>query len=106
MDRRTFILSAAGTLLKLTAGNLGKAEAKQREQKMKAKVSLVKGMDRAQAIEMVVDMLGFNPVIGKNVLLKPNFNTADPFPASTHNETLVQLIRKLKSMGATSLTIG
>jgi uncharacterized protein (DUF362 family) len=106
MDRRTFILSAAGTLLKLTAGNLGKAEAKQREQKMKAKVSLVKGMDRAQAIEMVVDMLGFNPVIGKNVLLKPNFNTADSFPASTHNETLVQLIRKLKSMGATSLTIG
>ena len=106
MNRRTFILSAAGTLLKLTAGNLGEAEAKQREQKMKAKVSLVKGMDRAQAIEMVVDMLGFNPVIGKNVLIKPNFNTADPFPASTHNETLVQLIRKLKSMGATSLAIG
>jgi uncharacterized protein (DUF362 family) len=55
---------------------------------------------------MVVDLLGFNPVIGKNVLIKPNFNTADPFPASTHNETLVQLIRKLKSMGATSLAIG
>jgi len=106
MDRRTFILSAAGTLLDLAAGNSGKAEVKQREQEMKTEVSLVKGMDRAQGIGMVVDMLGVNPAIGKNVLIKPNFNTADPFPASTHNETLVQLIRKLRGMGATSLTIG
>ena len=106
MDRRTFILSAAGALLDLSAGNFGKAEAKQREQKMRAKVSLAKGMDRAQSIEMVVDMLGFNPVTGKDVLIKPNFNTADPFPASTHNETLIQLIKKLKSMGATSLSVG
>jgi uncharacterized protein (DUF362 family) len=40
------------------------------------------------------------------VLLKPNFNTADPFPASTHNDTLVQLIAELRGMGAKAITIG
>jgi uncharacterized protein (DUF362 family) len=40
------------------------------------------------------------------VLLKPNFNTADPFPGSTHNDTLTQLIHTLNSMGAASIAIG
>jgi uncharacterized protein (DUF362 family) len=40
------------------------------------------------------------------VLLKPNFNTADPFPGSTHNDTLANLILHLKRMGAKSITIG
>ncbi len=42
----------------------------------------------------------------KDVLLKPNFNTADPFPGSTHNDTLTYLILHLKEMGARSITIG
>jgi len=40
------------------------------------------------------------------VLLKPNFNTADPFPASTHNDTLVALVTELRQMGALGITIG
>jgi uncharacterized protein (DUF362 family) len=40
------------------------------------------------------------------VLLKPNFNTADPFPGSTHNDTLVHLVRHLRRMGAASITVG
>jgi uncharacterized protein (DUF362 family) len=40
------------------------------------------------------------------VLIKPNFNTADPYPGSTHNDTLVNLISRLREMGAASLTIG
>ncbi|MEK6693091.1 MAG: DUF362 domain-containing protein, partial [Nitrospirota bacterium] len=50
--------------------------------------------------------LGINPVKGNDVLLKPNFNTADPFPGSTHNDTLINLILHLKKMGAKSITIG
>jgi len=45
-------------------------------------------------------------VQGKDVLLKPNFNTADPFPGSTHNETLAHLVLQLRSMGAKGITIG
>jgi len=106
MDRRIFIKGAAGTLMGLAAGDLGSVSAQTRASGMKARVALVKGKDRPAAIERAVNLLGINPVKGKDVLLKPNFNTADPFPASTHTETLITLINKLKNMGAASITIG
>lgn len=72
----------------------------------KTKVSLVKTSDRESGIKKAIELLAVNPVKGKDVLLKPNFNTADPFPGSTHNETLIYLIVHLKKMGAKSITIG
>lgn len=72
----------------------------------KSIVSLVKTYDRAPGIKRAIDILGINPVEGKEILLKPNFNTADPFPGSTHNETLTNLILHLKKMGAKSITVG
>lgn len=72
----------------------------------KSKVSLVKNPDRAGGIKRAIELLGINPVKGKDVLLKPNFNTADPFPGSTHNDTLTHLILHLKNMNAKSITIG
>lgn len=71
-----------------------------------SKVSLVKTPDRASGIKRALDLLEINPVSGKEVLLKPNFNTADPFPGSTHNDTLTHLILCLKEMGAKRITIG
>jgi uncharacterized protein (DUF362 family) len=50
--------------------------------------------------------LGINPVKGKDVLIKPNFNTADPTPGSTHNETLEALVEEVWAMGARSLSLG
>lgn len=70
------------------------------------KVGLVKGVPRETAISRVIELLGINPVKGKEIFLKPNFNTADPFPGSTHNDTLLYLIRHLREMGAGSITIG
>jgi len=72
----------------------------------KTKVSLVRTSDRESGIKKAIGLLGINPVKVKDVLLKPNFNTADPFPGSTHNDTLTYLILHLKSMGAKSITIG
>jgi uncharacterized protein (DUF362 family) len=72
----------------------------------RTKVSLVKTTDRESGIKKTIDLLGINPVKGQNVLLKPNFNTADPFPASTHNDTLIHFIGNLQQMGAKSITIG
>lgn len=71
-----------------------------------SKVSLVKTSDRASGIKRALELFGINPVKGKDVLLKPNFNTADPFPASTHNDTLTHLILNLRRMGAKKITIG
>lgn len=39
-------------------------------------------------------------------MLKPNFNSADPTPASTHNDTLSQLIQEIQERGATEITVG
>jgi len=96
----------SGTLLSIAAGDIGGVHADERQPATKAKISLVKGHNRIKNIDRAIDLLGMNPVSGKDVLIKPNFNTADPFPASTHNDTLIQLIQKLNEMGASSQTIG
>lgn len=69
-------------------------------------VALVKTDSRAQGVHRAVDLLGVNPVQGKQVLLKPNFNSADPAPGSTHPETLRALIEQLRGMGAGAITLG
>jgi uncharacterized protein (DUF362 family) len=50
--------------------------------------------------------LGINPIEGKHVFLKPNFNSADPTPGSTHPDVLSALIQKLTAMGALGITVG
>ena len=72
----------------------------------RTKVALVRSGDRAEGIGRVIGLLGINPVKGKDVLLKPNFNTADAFPGSTHNDTLEHLILRFQAMGARSITLG
>lgn len=69
------------------------------------KVSLVHTGDRTEGTKTAIDLLNINPVKGKAVVLKPNFNTADPAPGSTHNDTLRALIIKLKEMGARKITL-
>ena len=69
-------------------------------------VALVRTADRADGIRRAVELLNDNPVRDRQVLLKPNFNTADPFPAATHNDTLVHLVAELRGMGAREITIG
>lgn len=72
----------------------------------KSRIALVRTDDRTSGIKKAIGLLDINPIKGEDVLLKPNFNTADPFPASTHNDTLIQLILNLKEMGAVGITIG
>lgn len=72
----------------------------------KTEVSLLKTDNRKTGIGKCIDALGINPVANKNVLIKPNFNTADPAPGSTHNDTLVALVKKVWNMGAKSITVG
>ncbi|MHA1193724.1 MAG: DUF362 domain-containing protein [Promethearchaeota archaeon] len=69
------------------------------------KVAVISTKDRVYGVNKSLELLGINPVKGKNVIFKPNFNTADPPPASSSMETIKQLIIKLKEMGAKSITI-
>jgi len=70
------------------------------------RVSLVKTGKREEGIRKSVELLDINPVQGKKVILKPNFNTADPYPGSTDPETLRELIKYLQELGAEKITIG
>lgn len=103
IDRRQFMIGITGIFLTTMMGD--KAMAATRRD-MRTKVTLINTSDRKTGIKRAVDLLGIDPVRGKNVLLKPNFNTADPFPGSTHNDTLEHLILHLKEMGAKGITVG
>jgi uncharacterized protein (DUF362 family) len=71
-----------------------------------AQVAFVKTNDRALGVRRAIDLLGINPISGKSVFLKPNFNSADPPPGSTHPDVLRSLVLKLGEMGAGTITIG
>ncbi len=71
-----------------------------------ARLALVKTKDRAAGVRKAIDLLGINPFVGKRVFVKPNFNSADPAPGSTHPDVLVTLVKALKEMGAEKITIG
>lgn len=70
------------------------------------RVALVKAETRADGVRRALELLDFNPVHGKDIFLKPNFNSADPFPGSSHQQTLLALVAWLQEMRADHITIG
>lgn len=71
-----------------------------------AKVAFVKTTDRGQGVRRAIELLGINPVDGKQVFLKPNFNSADPAPGSTHPDVLREMVMTLNEMGASAIMVG
>jgi uncharacterized protein (DUF362 family) len=69
------------------------------------KIAVTSTKDHRDGVRKSIELLGINPVKGKNVIFKPNFNTADPPPASSSMETVKQFIIKLNDMGAKSITV-
>jgi uncharacterized protein (DUF362 family) len=105
MDRRTFLKSS--TILggaALLSPWLGSKPVT--IPNVTTQVAFVKTQDRATGVKKALDLLAFKGVKGKNLFLKPNFNSADPAPGSTHTDTLSTLIQALQTQGATSITVG
>lgn len=50
--------------------------------------------------------MGLPELAGKSVLIKPNFNTADPAPGSTHIDTLRTMIELAKQKSPRYITVG
>ena len=73
--------------------------------RLPTRVSLCLTKHREEGVTKTIGLLQANPVSGKNVVLKPNFNSADLAPGSTHIDTLRALILRLKKMGARSITL-
>jgi uncharacterized protein (DUF362 family) len=103
MKRRDFLKqSAAGAAIGMLGGITPYALASDG----KSKVALVKTQDRARGVEAAMKLIDFPSPKGKKVLIKPNFNTADPAPGSTHNDVLRQLFMEMRTRGASGLTLG
>jgi uncharacterized protein (DUF362 family) len=71
-----------------------------------SRVALVKTTDRKEGVRNALETLGINPCNRKDILIKPNFNTADATPGSTHNDTLLALVEEIWGMGAKSVSLG
>jgi len=103
MKRRDFLKqSAAGAAITM----LGRVTPSVVAADQMAKVAIVQTEDRVRGIETALKLISFPSPEGKRVLLKPNFNTADPTPGSTHNDTLRKLVEEMKARGAAGITVG
>jgi uncharacterized protein (DUF362 family) len=71
-----------------------------------AQVAFVKTRDRAAGVGQAFDLLGIQSAPAQHVFLKPNFNSADAPPGSTHDDTLSALARTLKAKGVDRLVVG
>ena len=87
MDRRKFIKTSMSGLAAVSVmGNslLGKTKS------TTSKIALVKSDNRQETVHSILTMLDFESPKGQDIFIKPNFNTSDLFPGSTHNDTLKQ----------------
>jgi uncharacterized protein (DUF362 family) len=68
-------------------------------------VFILKTSERKTGISTLLNKLGLTDYAGKIVALKANYNSADPFPASTHIDTLRALVQNLKDADVSDLTL-
>jgi uncharacterized protein (DUF362 family) len=72
----------------------------------KTQIALVKTNDRIGGIDIAIDLLKLPKFKKRDLIIKPNFNSADETPGSTHNDTLTAIVRKLRELESGELTIG
>ena len=68
-------------------------------------VFVLKTTDRATGVPALLEKFDLTDYSGKEVALKANYNSADPFPASTHLDTLRAIVEALKGVGASGITL-
>ena len=68
-------------------------------------VFLLKTADRAVGVPELINQIGLSDYPKKQIAIKANFNSADPFPASTHLDTLRAIIISLKNAEVATITL-
>ncbi|HLF48125.1 MAG TPA: DUF362 domain-containing protein [Methylomirabilota bacterium] len=71
----------------------------------RARVIVVKTEDRRDGIRRALGLLGGGALRRRHVVVKPNLNSADPFPGSTHPDALEGLVEWLGQAGASRITV-
>lgn len=119
MNRREWIKKIAVTgvlfslmpsLISCQNGEIGNEVAKQTVKitnPTRAKVAFIKTSNRADGVKRAMELLNFKDEFkDKNLFIKPNFNSADTTPGSTHNDILRTTMDELRSLKAKEFTIG
>ena len=68
-------------------------------------VYILKTTDRKSAVAELMKQFSLPEYRGKFVALKANYNSADPYPASTHIDTVRSIVEGLKSAGSEHITL-
>ena len=71
-----------------------------------SRVALVKTRNRTAGVRRALQLLQPEPMNGQRILLKPNCNSADPAPGSTHEDVLRAVVGALWDLGAKAITVG
>ncbi len=104
LDRRSFLKGAAAGLVFLPHADFGSFGVPLRRRA--STVAVIRTTDRKDGVRRAMALLNPTGMAGKNVVLKPNFNSADGGPAGTHDDTLTEVITQLQERDSASITLG
>ncbi len=90
-------LGVAGTVV---AGRHGVAQGNERSE-----LALARNQDRRTALKGAFALLGKMDFGGKDLYLKGNYGSADPYPATTHQETLDVVVALLRESNCGEITL-
>src|SRR3989344_7071775 len=71
----------------------------------KSTVYIIKISDRTSGVKALLKEFKLPDLKNKKVIIKPNFNSDDPFPATTHLDTLKTVLEAVKAESPQSVTI-
>jgi uncharacterized protein (DUF362 family) len=73
----------------------------------KAKVIIIKTTDRKDGIMQALTMFGgLGFAAGRDVIIKPNYNSTYEFPATTHDDTIRTVVEQLRAVNAGNIILG
>lgn len=102
--RREFLKTAGLGLAAIPSLRLGRLIPEPRA--TCARVVVVRTADRRDGVRRGLKLMDLTRIAGRRVVLKPNFNSADPAPAATSPETLAELVAEIHERGARSIVLG
>ncbi|MCK9297982.1 DUF362 domain-containing protein [Methanoculleus sp. YWC-01] len=71
-----------------------------------SEVYIIDASDRYHAVETLWHEIGLPSFEGKTVAVKANFNSDDPFPATTHPDMLEAILGQVRDAGAQTIRLG
>ncbi len=104
IDRRSFLKGATAGIVLLPHADLGALGSG--FSRRASTVALVRTPNRREGVTRAMALMRPTGMAGKQVVIKPNFNSGDGGPAGTHDDTLSQLVREVQQRDARAVTVG